>query len=229
MRTAVGLCLAAVCLDGAAQASGEEFLSLFNGENLDGWTVSDENPGSFIVEDGMIRTRGPRAHLFYTGPVNGADFRNFEFRADVRTLPGSNSGIYFHTEYQAEDWPAKGFEAQINNAGVDPRRTGGLYNVADIYVPRETDPKFAVRYMGTEIQVSRDASPVRDGEWFEYAIMVRDRTIEVRIDGETLVIWTEPEGWPRPGRRIDSGTFALQAHDPNSEVHFRDLRVRVLD
>lgn len=229
MRISIGFGLAATCLGAVSQTGEAGFQSLFNGENLDGWTVSAENPDSFVVEDGMIKTRGRRAHLFYTGSVNGADFRNFEFRASVRTLPGSNSGIYFHTEYQAEDWPAKGFEAQVNNTGTDPRRTGGLYNVADIYVPRETDPQFAVRYVGTEIQVRHDASPAMDGEWFEYAILVQDKTVEVSIDGETLVIWTEPEGWPRPGRRIDSGTFALQAHDPNSEVHFRDIRVRALD
>ena len=229
MRALTCLGLTAVFPALAVQADDGEFQSLFNGENLEGWTVTEENPGSFVVEEGMIKTRGPRAHLYYTGPVNGADFRNFELRASVRAMPGSNSGIYFHTEYRAEDWPAKGFEAQVNNAGVDPRRTGSLYNVADLYERRDSDPEFAVRYQGTNIQVSRDASPANDGEWFEYGILVRDKTIRLSIDGETLVIWTEPQDWPRPGRRIDRGTFALQAHDPGSEVHYREIRVRVLD
>ena len=28
-----------------------------------------------------------------------------------------------------------------------------------------------------------------DGEWFEYAIIVQGRTIELSVDGESLVIW----------------------------------------
>ena len=30
------------------------------------------------------------------------------------TEPGSNGGVYFHTEYQPQGWPRKGFEVQVN-------------------------------------------------------------------------------------------------------------------
>ena len=45
----------------AQEADG--WISLFNGENLDGWRAV-ENPSSFSVQDGMIVGNGPRAHLF---------------------------------------------------------------------------------------------------------------------------------------------------------------------
>ena len=32
------------------------------------------------------------------------------------TTVGSNSGIYFHTEYQEGGWPSKGYEVQVNNS-----------------------------------------------------------------------------------------------------------------
>jgi hypothetical protein len=46
------------------------------------------------------RGEWPVAHLFYDGDVKQHNFKNFEFKADVMTTAGSNSGIYFHTVYQ---------------------------------------------------------------------------------------------------------------------------------
>ncbi len=79
---------------------------LFDGETFDGWEAS-ENQDSWIIEDGAFVTNGPRSHLFYTGEVKDHDFRNFEFMVDVKTLPGANSGIYIHTEFQDEGWPCQ--------------------------------------------------------------------------------------------------------------------------
>ena len=99
-----------------AQASGSEnsapWIPLFDGKTLDGWKAS-EHEGTFSVVDsqggnGQIRVNGMRSHLFYTGPVHAADFKNFEFSADVMTRPGANSGIYFHTAFQPTGFPAAG-------------------------------------------------------------------------------------------------------------------------
>ena len=56
------------------EAPKQEWVSLFNGENLDGWTAS-ENQGTFTVENGAIKVHGKRSHLFYTGQVNNANFK----------------------------------------------------------------------------------------------------------------------------------------------------------
>ena len=85
-----------------------EWISLYNGNNLSGWTAND-NPDSWVVEDGSIVTRGPKSHLFYTGLVSGALFRNFEIHVDVLTEPGANGGLYFHTEFQQTGWPERGW------------------------------------------------------------------------------------------------------------------------
>jgi Domain of Unknown Function (DUF1080) len=74
-------------------------VSLFNGRSLGGWKAN-EHADTFKVVDGQIVAHGDRAHLFYVGPVSGADFKNFELSADVMTRSGANSGIYFHTSYQ---------------------------------------------------------------------------------------------------------------------------------
>lgn len=212
---------------GAAMAG--EWVSLFDGESLDGWTVTTDNPDSFLVEDGVLIARGGPAHLFYTGDVNSADFGNFELKLKVMTTPGSNSGVYFHTRYQAEGWPEAGYEAQVNSTQADPRKTGSLYGIADMYVTPADEPAAVVRFGNGDIFVHREAAPSVDGQWFDYHIKVEGKTITIMVDGEATAIWTEPDDWADEHRKLGHGTFALQAHDPDSEIHYQDIFVKVLD
>ena len=185
------------------------WVSLFDGKTLNGWKVG-ENAATFSVEDGAIVAHGETAHLFYEGDVKNHDFRNFDLKADVMTEPGSNSGIYIHTTYQEGGWPAKGYEVQVNNSHTDWRRTGSLYAIQDI----------------KEVYV-------KDNVWFTEEVSVRGKNIVIKINGKTVVDYTEPENVQRPqgmeGRVLSSGTFALQGHDPKSKVHFKNIMVRPLD
>lgn len=181
-----------------------EWISLWDGETFEGWRAT-ENPESFSIEDGKIVVNGPRAHLFYEGPVAGADFKNFEFKAEVFTYSEANSGIFFHTRFQEQGWPVQGYEAQVNATHSDPRKTGSLYAVNDVM----------------------NEAPHKDAEWFTYHITVKDRDITFRVDGEVVMEFSEPEGREGPNH-LSNGTIALQAHDPNSRVYYRNLQVRVL-
>jgi hypothetical protein len=191
-----------------AGPAGDDWQPLFDGKTLDGWRAS-EAPGSFSVRDGAIVVRGPRSHLYYLGPVEHHDFRNFELQLEVMTRPGANSGVYFHTVWQDEGWPAKGYEVQVNNSQSDPKRTAGLYGVEDHY-----------------------QAPASDDAWFTLRIRVEDRRIRTFVDDRPIIDYTQPEQPERPadmaGRLLSSGTFALQAHDPDSEVRYRNIKVRVL-
>ena len=191
-------------LSGDAGSKAGQWQSLFDGKTFDGWRAS-ENKNTFTISDGMIVAHGPRSHLFYTGPVNDANFKNFEFKADVMTTKGSNSGIYFHTEYQETDWPSKGFECQVNSTHTDIKKTGGLYDVQDVLVN----------------------APSVDDQWFHYYIRVEDKHVIIQIDGKTTVAWTQPEDWERSGRKIGEGTIALQGHDPKSIVYYKNIMVKV--
>ncbi len=185
------------------------WISLFNGKDLSGWKASEQS-NSFRVVDGELVINGPRSHLFYTGLVHGADFTNFEWKCEVLTKPSSNSGMYFHTEYQEDGWPAKGYEVQINNSHADPKRTGGLYAVADVM----------------------NDSPVKDGEWFTQQVTVQGKHIVISVNGKVTTDYTEPDDVQREaefaGRKLSHGTIALQAHDPGSEVHIRKILIKPL-
>lgn len=190
------------------QAQTGKWISLFDGKSLDGWKVGD-NAETFSVDSGMIKVNGNTAHLFYDGAVNNHDFKNFEFKADVLTKPHSNSGIYFHTQFQQGSWPEKGYEVQVNNSHGDWRRTGSLYAVEDV----------------KEVYV-------KDDVWFTEYIKVEGKHVIIKINDKTVVDYTEPDNVQRPddmkGRVISDGTFALQGHDPGSTVYFKNIMVKVL-
>ncbi len=198
----------------ALSESGEGWIPLFNGRNLDGWQAS-ENPKSFRVEGGMIVCDGPRSHLFYAGGVRKADFRNFEFKAEVMTRPGANSGVYFHTQYQKGGWPEKGFEVQVNNT----HRGEGDYRER-----KKTASLYAIRNVYKQL--------VPDNQWFTLRIRVEDKRIRIWLNDIRTVDYIEPlrpfRSGEHRGSLLSSGTFALQCHDPKSKVFYRNLSVKPL-
>lgn len=183
------------------------FVPLFDGKTFNGWKMAVENTNTWKIEDGALVTRGDRCHLFYVGDPK--PFKNFELRVDVMTERNANGGIYIHTRYQERDWPKHGFETQVNNTHSDWKKTGSIYDVANV---------------GT--------SAARDNEWWTQTVIVQGNRITVKVNDKVVVEYTEPPGaQPRKDftRKIDEGTFALQAHDPKSVVRFKNIRVKRLD
>ncbi|MDB5290576.1 MAG: hypothetical protein JWL69_1817 [Phycisphaerales bacterium] len=186
------------------------FYSLFDGKSLDGWKVG-KNPDTFKVEDGhiVVNGKGP-SHLFYDGPVHDHDFKNFHIKVEMMTFPHANSGVYFHTKYQEEGWPDQGFEAQVNATHSDWIKTGSLYHIKDLKDPHH-----------------------KDNEWVVYEVIVKGNHVTVKVNGDTVNDWTQPEGFKppngHPGRFLQHGTFALQGHDPGSKTYFRSVLVKPLD
>ena len=195
-----------------ATAFAGDWQTLFDGSSLDGWKASEVPDCFSITEEKFLKVEGGRSHLFWMGTETlPADFTDFELSMKVKTTPGSNSGVFFHTEYQETGWPAKGYEAQVNTSHKDQRKTGSIYAVQD---------------------VMNDA-PSTDDEWFDYLIRVKDRTITILVDGTVVNEFTEPEDYEPEDktryRKLSSGTFAIQGHDPKSIIYYRDIKVRVLD
>jgi hypothetical protein len=191
---------------GRADDSAEGWVTIFDGKSFEGWKAS-ENKDAWSIEDGQIVCFGPRSHLYYVGADE--PFVNFEFKADVMTRPGANSGIYFHTRYQETGWPKYGHESQVNITHTDPIKSGSIYGIVKV-----SDP------------------PAKDNEFYTQHIIVQGQRVIVKINGETVVDYTEPKD-KEPfsaefERRLGKGTFALQAHDPQSKVYFKNIRVKRL-
>lgn len=191
----------------AACAEVEDgFTPLTDGKSFDGWKSTIDHTNTWKLEDGAFVTRGETAHLFYVG--DQAPWTNFDLKVDVMTDHGANGGIYFHTEYQEKGFPRAGFECQVDNTHTDWKKTGSLYDVVNIA-----------------------KAPAEDGKWWTQEVIVQGRKVTVKIDGQILLEYTEPRGaqaGQQYTRKLSSGTFALQAHDPKSVVRYKNIRVKRL-
>ena len=188
-----------------AADSEEGFTTIFDGKSFTGWKTSLDNPNTWKIEEGALVARGAVAHVFYVGDTNA--FKNFELKVDVMTEPGANGGIYFHTAYQEKGFPSAGIECQVNVSHTDWIKTGSLYGLVNIGL-----------------------TPAKDNQWWTQHIIVRGRKVTVKIDGKTVIEYNEPPVSPTGrGKILREGTFALQAHDPKSIIHYKNIRVKRLE
>jgi 3-keto-disaccharide hydrolase len=191
----------------AAEPDEDGWVTIFDGKSLDGWKIN-ERPETWKFEDGSLIAKGDRSHIFFVGDEK--PFVNFELKVDVKAGPHSNGGIYFHTRFQDEDWPKYGHEAQVNNTyEKDPKKTGSLYGIVDVteqYIPDDT--------------------------WWTEHVIVRGKHITIKLNDKVVVDHEEPADQPAFSeqfeRRLGSGTFALQGHDPESTVYYKNVRVKRL-
>jgi len=156
-------------------------------------------------------------HLYYM-----EELRNFELKIDVKINKGGNSGVYIKSQWQDAAWPTTGFEMQVNSSQSDPQKTGTLYNIIKIY-----------------------KAPHGDDEWFTYHLTCNRNTLDVRVNGELLYTYVQPEGRrgqqgqgqgqgqappiTEQNKRISQrGYIALQQHDPGSTPMFKNIFVKKL-
>ncbi len=191
-----------------------EWVNLLNGTDLNGWEAN-ENKDAFKVVDGTIFCDGKRSHLFYKGDYKKGVFKNFEFKAMVKTLPNSNSGIVFHTQEQARGPLLVGYEVQINHSYEregdfqELKKTGSIYGYRNVYF-----------------------STHNDEEWFELHFKVIENSVKVFVNGTKVNEYIQPDDpWRRKNdkyQKFNRGLIAIQCHDEFSKTYFKDIKIKVL-
>lgn len=175
-----------------------QWISLFDGETMDGWEKVGKEDSHWEVQEGVLAGSGTQSMLVCTqGP-----FKNFRYRAEVKINDGGNSGVYFRTTREPSF--ADGYEAQVDSTHTDPIRTGSLYGFCHVYQQH-----------------------VKPDTWFTYDLEVRDDVwrgremtrIKITIDGNELYEYLDF------ARTYEAGYFAFQQHDPGSQVHIRKVEV----
>jgi hypothetical protein len=181
-----------------ACAAEGEWVSLFNGKTLSGWTKAGSSNSTWEVVGGSIVGTGDASMLYSL-----KTYKNFRFRTELKINDHGNSGVYFRCPVADGDF-GKGYEAQVNSTHADPIRTGSLYTFVHIYdqlVPPNT--------------------------WFTYEIEVVTREyrgaeiphIKITLNGKVLYQFLDH------GNTWKEGYFAFQQHDPGSRVEIRKIEV----
>ena len=154
--------------------SAEE-IKLFNGTNLDGWTII--NNGQFSVEDGVLKiNRG-------TGWLRSNDtFADFVLTMEFRFLEeGANSGIFVRTGPTSADnengWPNDGYQVQCMDTLTGPP-------LAHL-IPYGAPP---FDHQSDIDALKRAYKPA--GEWHTYEIKADGEQLWVSLNGELITTAT---------------------------------------
>ena len=173
-----------------------------------------EKQTRWSFSDGRIRAvGGPGCIELQSSSSESRTFGDFLLQAEVTThRPLTNGGIFFRAI--AGDF-MNGYEAQVFNGCLEE----------DPLKPSTWSTGAIDDRMNARRVVSRDGTP------FYYTIHASGPHIAVWINGYQQIDWTDerPEDDnARKGRRTKPGALQLQAHDPETDVEFANLRLQSL-
>lgn len=213
-----------------AEAPGEEWIPLFDGQTLNGWSKygGGEAGKAWKVEDGELYLDAANKDGWQTGDggdiVTNEEFENFHFKYEWKIAPNGNSGVIFLV-HESPEYPYPwhtGPEMQVldNNGHPDAKivshRAGDLY---DLIVSSQETVKPA-------------------GEWNQAEIIVNAGKLDLVLNGVVVVsttLWTpewealiaESKFKEMPGfGKYKKGKIALQDH--GDVVHYRNLVIKKL-
>jgi hypothetical protein len=211
MRTV--LILLFVSLIASSCASEKEYL--FNGKNLDGWTIFvDESIISpddfFYVNDGMIECAGvPNGYLRTV-----KEYSDYHLHIEWRYPDEpTNSGVFLHTNGPDLIWPAH-YQGQLKYQDAGDFIVHGVGKSATLgdstYVSSDTLKPLIPKLNPTNEKPA--------GEWNSYDITCQGNTIELRVNGLLQNTATNCS--------MTSGGIGLQAE--GSRIQFRNLWIEPL-
>jgi hypothetical protein len=139
-----------------------EPINLFNGENLNGWTLTNPKAkNGWFVKDGTLNNNPVQPagqHYNYGNLRTEQEFEDFKLDIDVKVWPGGNSGIYLRGIYEVQ-------VADTHGRPLDSHHMGGLYSRI---APTQNAEKPA-------------------NEWQHFSITLCDRHLTVILNGKTII------------------------------------------
>ena len=246
------LVLITSCTMKNADSSEEQWIRLFNGENLDGWDIKiagydlNENFGNtFRVEDGLMKVRydaydtftNQFGHIYYK-----EKFSHYKLRVEYRFVgeqanggagwAWKNSGVMYHGQSAASVQKDQSFPVSLEGQFLGGDSTGErpTMNLCTPGTHVHMDGQLVTRHCN-----SSTSKTIRDESWVTAEfIVLGDSLIHHLVDGDTVLTFTQPviggsnapEGFPvADGTPLKEGYISLQ-----SESHPIDFRkVELLD
>lgn len=235
----------------AANAGEGEWIQLFNGRNLDGWTAkvrgyeAGENFGNtFRVEDGLLKVGYDEydkfdrrfGHLFYKDTFSRYRLR-VEYRFVGEQAPGGpdwafrNSGLMIHGESpetmsQDQEFPVSIEVQLLGGRGSGERPTANLCTPGTHVV---MEGELVKRHC------TRSSSKTYHGDqWVTVEVEVRGgEVVKHIVEGETVLAYSKPQlddGDPharelakKSGKILEGGTISLQSE--SHPIEFRKVEL----
>ena len=177
------------------------YLSIFNGENLDGWTIYGTE--KWYVEDGeLVCESGPDQQYGYlaTDDVH----KNFDLSLEFKQEADGNSGVFFRSTI--EGTKISGWQAEVAPPGY---HTGGIYES-----------------YGRGWLIQPDSTldqSLKMGDWNKMRIYVNRNHVITWLNGIQMVNFHDDKIGDA------NGSIALQIHDGGGiKVKWRNIKVKKL-
>lgn len=202
--------LACLCFVAGAQvpAQTEDFVPLFNGQNLDGWVNVNCAPETWTVRDGMIACTGKPTGVLRTEK----QYENFILELEWRHLQkGGNAGLFIHSD--AITAPGVPFTRSIEIQIMDGNH-GDIFSIhGATLTPDKPHPQGWMRSFPSE----KRAHPA-GGEWNHYRIESREGMVTLAVNGG--IVTRAYHCNPR------KGYICLESE--GGEITFRNIRIQEL-
>jgi CubicO group peptidase (beta-lactamase class C family) len=243
MGLAISSILAWVLLpfDPARTLSAEEWITLFNGKDLSGWTVQcqpkDRASSFWSVADGTIRcdSMGRKDHN-YVWLVNDREFEDFELHLKFQAYADSpgNSGLQFRSRFDdtvSGGW-MHGPQVDIHPPKPMSWRTGLIYDETR-EERRWIFPSLPDSSMRPEFEPARHVFNYSDDGWNDLTLICRGTRVTTLVNGIVRTDWQGAGVLDNPAHQKHnvgrSGHFALQLHTGDElRMRFKDIRVKKL-
>jgi len=187
----------------AAAQSSENFISLFDGKSLAGWSIREGPDSAFYVRDGAIVVH--ESSGFPTWLRSAAQFENFDFRGEFFVQGWTDSGIYLHApEHGRNTW--EGMQLKIFHQRDETPATNSMGSIFPLVAPLKVNVK-------------------GKGEWNDFRIWMDWPSLRIWTNGE-LVQDLDVESVPELKYRLRRGYLGLASL--GYPVRFRALRIREL-
>lgn len=216
MKTVFAVASAAALFAGCASLKSEsDFISLFDGQSLNGWTLKGGHGAGYGVTNGVIYcARGGGGNLFHE-----KEFDDFVLRFEFKLEDGSNNGLGIRAPLDG-DAAYAGMEIQILEEGAALRGKWGKL--------REE------QYHGSiyDCIAAKRGALKKPGEWNTEEITAQGRHIKVVVNGQTIVdadlnSVTDPEKIRKhPGLFRERGHIGFLGH--GDYLEFRNIRIKPL-
>lgn len=199
------LCVLA-CAAAPAVADEAGFVPLFDGRTFDGW---EGDLKIFRIQDGAIVGGTLDAPIKRNEFLcTKQDFGDFELRVKFKVLgDGANAGVQFRSRRIPNHHEVKGYQADLGDGWW-----GSLYDES-----RRNKVLIAAKASVVKQVLKRD-------DWNDYTIRAEGPHIQLWINGEQTVDYTEPDN------KIErTGLIGLQIHGGKpSEAWYKDIRIKKL-
>lgn len=196
-----------------AQTKKDDFVSLFNGKDLDGWWAKGGKIESWKAEDGMLSCVAKGGGWLTTDK----EYSDFVLRLEWRLPKGGNSGVGIRV-------PKDG----------DPAHAGMEIQILDDDAEQHRNIKPAQHTGSIYYQVTAKQGVAKPpGEWNRYEITCHGPVVVVVLNGVEVSRADMDEhtvgegGHPPLSKRPRKGHIGLQSH--GTQVDFRNIAIKVLN